>query len=440
MKKTLLLFTIVFFTTNILAQVTIGSNVKPSQGAILDLKENDNLGANSTKGMALPRVQLTTTSSLEDIGTGLDQDAHIGLTIYVPSSFENSCPGVYVWTGTEWQALNESKLDDFITVNDIDGNTYKAKLFNRSGCKGGVYWMMSNLRTTRKNDGTPFHKPLFFSSGRAAAAEYPFDKNNPQRVHVVKSKSDISTSTDPDKMIKFYHNDQLVEMTQDAFVNKFGLHYTYHMAFPNTKKGETAEDIKICPEGWKVPVLQDWAYLVYDLSGNNKGINRAAPYLFPNTDIYEGYYREGYRDADADLGDDNLVLELGEPSSQFYGKQYTLRYIINNQVRGSSIAYIPTNMVDFDINGVHQNEKRIKSGLNIYPAGNIRGVQQGALITDVNFGATTHFFDTTYGRIGWNTNETYTKTPGSAPGEIIDEITDELITASVRCIKVVDPL
>jgi uncharacterized protein (TIGR02145 family) len=107
------------------AQVTIGSGIKPVGGALLDLKETtpaaDN--TNATKGLALPRVSLTDPDKLYPMFTGVydaAEDAkHTGLTVYNL----NRCfsvapgkggPGVYVWSGTEWQYMGKA--------NDISGD------------------------------------------------------------------------------------------------------------------------------------------------------------------------------------------------------------------------------------------------------------------------------------------------------------------------------
>lgn len=68
------------------AQVTIGSDETPVQGALLDLKES----GNTTKGLGLPRVKLTNRAPKTDaelpvsIGTyniRWDLTEHIGLVV-----------------------------------------------------------------------------------------------------------------------------------------------------------------------------------------------------------------------------------------------------------------------------------------------------------------------------------------------------------------------
>lgn len=87
-------------------QVTIGSNVKPNSGAILDLKENDQEEANSTKGLNLPRVELVTKNSLAPCLTTVPDNpkAYKGLVVYnVEPTFDNNKgEGIYIWDGGEW--------------------------------------------------------------------------------------------------------------------------------------------------------------------------------------------------------------------------------------------------------------------------------------------------------------------------------------------------
>lgn len=71
------------------AQVTIGSDVKPSEGALIDFKEyNDidakNGGRTANKGIILPRVTLNNLNSLIDIDEIDDSKpkSYIGLTVY----------------------------------------------------------------------------------------------------------------------------------------------------------------------------------------------------------------------------------------------------------------------------------------------------------------------------------------------------------------------
>ncbi|WP_029906469.1 hypothetical protein [Prevotella sp. 10(H)] len=88
------------------AQVTIGSNIRPNGGALLDLKENDNEEENSTKGLLFPRVELEDINSLVPCIKTVPSDPKIykGLIVYnVEPSFDNNRgKGVYIWDGGKW--------------------------------------------------------------------------------------------------------------------------------------------------------------------------------------------------------------------------------------------------------------------------------------------------------------------------------------------------
>lgn len=101
---------IAFFTSSLQAQVTIGSNVQPNAGALLDLKQNTD--GTSTKGLALPRVELSDISRLQ-IGTapelsGEEREKHIGLLVYNTKEDLPRClsSGIYSWNGEQWIALS----------------------------------------------------------------------------------------------------------------------------------------------------------------------------------------------------------------------------------------------------------------------------------------------------------------------------------------------
>lgn len=88
--------------------VTVGCGIPPARGALLQLKENGNTGANSKKGLLLSRVSITTLNSLDDIATGLDAAEHVGLIVYNMNEDADAgiYKGLYVWNGTAWERLN----------------------------------------------------------------------------------------------------------------------------------------------------------------------------------------------------------------------------------------------------------------------------------------------------------------------------------------------
>lgn len=109
-QRVLALFIILFVgnivSTTLHAQVTIGSSEEPNAGAILDLKENGNKGVNSTKGLLLPRMELSSLKSMQPIFddaklTDEIRQSHIGLTIFNTKTDYplGLCKGVYTWSG-----------------------------------------------------------------------------------------------------------------------------------------------------------------------------------------------------------------------------------------------------------------------------------------------------------------------------------------------------
>lgn len=131
MKTTLTLLLLhIFFFHSLLAQVTIGSGIKPESGALIDFKENNPTEENitSTKGVLLPRVKLQNVNSLipifADGGTIAEKKMHIGLQLYHVGG-NNIEAGVKVWNGTSWGDLDNANLN---VGNGLDYATDTLKL------------------------------------------------------------------------------------------------------------------------------------------------------------------------------------------------------------------------------------------------------------------------------------------------------------------------
>lgn len=121
-------FLLVFFiSSNVFSQVTIGSDTKPNQGALLDLKEYDSTtagGITATRGgIKYPRVPLTDLKELFPFyelshkGTPNYEDIqkpnHAGVVVYHTSDAsvtgsEKNAEGLYMWNGKEWKKLEET--------------------------------------------------------------------------------------------------------------------------------------------------------------------------------------------------------------------------------------------------------------------------------------------------------------------------------------------
>lgn len=176
------LLTVTLFINYTQAQVTIGSNASPVNGALLQFKERDDdvNGANSNKGIMLPRLALTALSG--DLATTMGQTAgtlnsaeHVGLVIYNVSvqGFPNRvCPGVHLWDGSEWKPVKSypempapiaGPTADLVDTRAAETNTYHTARFysvSMEPCTGALttidagIWMTENLNARFMPNGT----------------------------------------------------------------------------------------------------------------------------------------------------------------------------------------------------------------------------------------------------------------------------------------------
>jgi len=103
MKPKILLIVIVtlYIVSPLRSQVTIGSGIEPRKGSLLELKENDEAGKNSTKGFSLPRVKLESLTKLtvDDDSKGME---YKGLTVQNTYTTDGFTEGIYCWDGYKW--------------------------------------------------------------------------------------------------------------------------------------------------------------------------------------------------------------------------------------------------------------------------------------------------------------------------------------------------
>lgn len=88
------------------AQVTIGAGLEPRKGLLLDLKESNasNKESNSSKGFGLPRITLTSPTTLT-IDDDSKKNDYVGVMVYNIGS--SPVEGVYSWDGTQWVSLTD---------------------------------------------------------------------------------------------------------------------------------------------------------------------------------------------------------------------------------------------------------------------------------------------------------------------------------------------
>src|ERR1700754_123332 len=159
MKYLLPLFTIscLFGTATVFAQTKIkdntvtGTSSLPNNAAILELESNN-------KGLLLPRVALTTTTTW-----GLTGTAVIGMTVYNTSATINSSnpaspirpggKGSYYWDGTGWVAMAYTSAASIPTLYTADGTVTSERtvtlnndlhFYNPNPTTGGYYEFFSS--------------------------------------------------------------------------------------------------------------------------------------------------------------------------------------------------------------------------------------------------------------------------------------------------------
>ncbi|MBK5722100.1 hypothetical protein JGH11_14575 [Dysgonomonas sp. Marseille-P4677] len=254
-----------------LAQVTIGSDIPPVGGALLDLKEDDQAGSNSSKGLLLPLVNLTSLTNLYPMFEGdpdylenidnqrTDENAsHIGLMVYNTNSCINlygKDAGVYIWNGSMWQPVSDSKLAPNVSVfvDTRDGQEYRYRSFGDAGV-----WMLDNMRAQAYDtDFTP-----------AVTLNLIPVSSEPQANSLGNGESRIA-----------YPN-----YSQDAYNSypQLGLRYTWVAAtgrnspinITNLNEGDgDSQQLNvggqgICPNGWHVPSDAEWNKLEQEIYNN----------------------------------------------------------------------------------------------------------------------------------------------------------------------------
>lgn len=261
MKKTaklLVAISMLTLATYTNAQVTIGTGTKSAPGALLQLKENDNLDANATKGLLLPRLQLT-AHNLDSIKTAPTDtpDMYVGLTVWNIRGVGDICKGVQVWDGSKWVSPMPKPKDhtnynpETGILTDYEGNTYKTANFGEAGI-----WMTENLRTTQ----APSACENVFYPNELTANDFSLNMH----VRIASYPAPNGTTGGGEKPA--------------TWKPEYGMIYSWALATngkggPDGKGNEDgpqeesmSERIKkrqgICPNGWHLPALYEWDKLL----------------------------------------------------------------------------------------------------------------------------------------------------------------------------------
>lgn len=232
---------------NLNSQVTIGSNIDPNKGSLLDLKErNPSSGnTNATRGLLLPRIELknktnlypmfetspgSNTPTIDYQGENKDiQDAgHTGLMIYNLNRCNGFGKGTYYWNGTSWEPLADVKFLDnpqiFTTSQNtewLDTNTLLIRLpsgkdlrpFNADQSLT-LGWKPSNVAVNKTNVTDASFGGLKITSNPPGSWENP--STNPTTYsYSINDMSDIITSDNPRVSDPFRSRETIVNFSTD---------------------------------------------------------------------------------------------------------------------------------------------------------------------------------------------------------------------------------
>lgn len=310
------------------AQVTIGSTEAPAEGAILDLKEE----GTTKRGLALPRVNLKTRTSLEpcisgDLLNDPDQALlHIGLVVYNVNEVdamtkskitkdEMLCRGLHVWDGNQWEPLfkyydpdiTKSGRREDITITrgpgGVETTTYTTAYFhgysrkdrNGNPTSGSVYvcdpnnlveidagqWMTMNMRTKYlPNRTTEIVRQIGNIGDNHVRAQY-IEPKNPASL----------SAADVERNGLFYN--------WSAATNERDPDRALGVVDPKNDYGSLNPHIQgICPDGWHLPDMKEFEqlkllhqaqyYLLSDVPYNHEGLNVTAAIAAAMTSTFEG--------------------------------------------------------------------------------------------------------------------------------------------------------
>jgi len=122
-KNLFLIIIILIIPLPVLSQITIGSLDAPRSGSLLELKENNGIGENSTKGFSLPRVYLTSPTELT-VDNNTNKSKYKGLTVQNTNLLNGLTEGIYCWDGNMWKlvvSVEKQGTDGQILTSKGDG-------------------------------------------------------------------------------------------------------------------------------------------------------------------------------------------------------------------------------------------------------------------------------------------------------------------------------
>ena len=328
------------------AQVTIGSTREPIPGALLQLTE----GEKTTKGLSLPRVNLTnleptTGSELSQSigGTGdYPMDESIGLMVYnTQQNYKDENiirKGIYTWSGEEWIPMRSPYIAEEVSIYTDTRNPGNPEIYHyRSFGDAGV-WMLENMRATEYDDDSST-SPLIVYDGSSVNAGTVTTKY----MFAYPNSSNAAWTTIPTTWTKrqgLLYNWRAATNNYSPGTMDQGQNTTAAPSGNEVEKigpnGPDANGNKyvqgICPKGWHVPSDREW--------------NKLEEEVYHNAHIYSSYTKdhEGSLGFNPNTWTQTIALtvnERGSSATKGHGYAMTAPYMVrgaSNEIKGASLA------------------------------------------------------------------------------------------------------
>ncbi len=230
---------LLFFCMLVQAQVTIGSAEPPHSDALLDLKEFSN--GSSGKGLLIPRVSLTSTTSANPLNSHTK-----GMIIYNQATAGDVSPGLYFNDGTKWiRAISASE------VPPISGTWFKQGTNDLSINNSDAIWHQNKVSVGISNIPSSEPTATLFVNGDMAVsgkyyttssvyADYVFD-------HYLEGKSELNQAykfkTLKDVKEYIYENKHLPGVTKISDLKQGDNGYTIDMTSLMIQQLEKIEEL-----------------------------------------------------------------------------------------------------------------------------------------------------------------------------------------------------
>lgn len=255
------------------AQVTIGSDIPPNSGALLDLKDGGMYtnGETAVKGLGLPRVELTDLNKLimsgyEILdGTTNEYAKHTGLVVYNVKRDNCILPkpiyqGLYVWDGSKWQFMGKEeepspKVHIYIDPRDEEEYPYREFYYMDGDTKVSAgEWMLENLRYV-PNSADGYNRYIHTAESSSVYKHFAYVEGNSDGYYDPTNHP----SADWDK----YKKNGLFYNWAAAINMGFGIGETPNPGDVDQGQGQAAEGPAtpvrgICPPYWHVPSDREW--------------------------------------------------------------------------------------------------------------------------------------------------------------------------------------